>query len=272
MKLAEQIYTLRVQKNLSQEQLADALGVSRQSVSKWETGASVPELDKLVLLAQLFGVTLDDLVQGEPPVPPAPQTAVPAAPARPLRHWVGAGLLMLAGLAGLLTLLTSSPLFLTVAVMTAASGVLCLRLEKPGLWCAWLWEIAVQWGMGLYTGISLRSTIGFLLGRYQGYGPVLWLGVLYLLLQAVLLVWTVRRLAPQTKLHPCAGLLLCIGLWGLFHLGTVWLWSQYPVWADMPGWAQGLLNLDYAGVVQYILLTGICLFAVQLVQRLRKKP
>ena len=63
MTLAEGIFALRTQMGLSQEELAEQLGVSRQSVSKWETGQSVPDLDKLIKLADLFGVTLDELVR-----------------------------------------------------------------------------------------------------------------------------------------------------------------------------------------------------------------
>ena len=58
MTLGERISALRAARGMKQDELAAALGVSRQSVSKWETGASVPELDKLVQLAGLFGVTL----------------------------------------------------------------------------------------------------------------------------------------------------------------------------------------------------------------------
>lgn len=63
--LGERIYQCRVQKNLSQLDLADALEVSRQSVSKWENNACAPELDKLVKMCELFGVNLDELVRGE---------------------------------------------------------------------------------------------------------------------------------------------------------------------------------------------------------------
>ena len=73
MSLGTTISRLRAEKKLSQGDLSDALEVSRQSVSKWETDASVPELDKLIKLSQLFGVTLDELVTGEAPpeqVPP----------------------------------------------------------------------------------------------------------------------------------------------------------------------------------------------------------
>ena len=65
MRLAQTIYTLRTQKGMSQGDLADALEVSRQSVSKWETGGATPDLDKLVKMSELFGVTLDELVTGD---------------------------------------------------------------------------------------------------------------------------------------------------------------------------------------------------------------
>ena len=77
MTLGENIVRLRTQKNWSQGDLADALDISRQSVSKWETDASIPELDKLLKLSELFDVTLDELVRGEEV--PRTETAMPAA-------------------------------------------------------------------------------------------------------------------------------------------------------------------------------------------------
>ena len=65
MTLGETIRSIRTEKGMSQGDLADALDVSRQSVSKWETDASVPELDKLVKMCDLFGVTADDLIRPE---------------------------------------------------------------------------------------------------------------------------------------------------------------------------------------------------------------
>lgn len=71
MTLGEKLQTLRQQKGLSQEQLAERLEVSRQSVSKWESGQSRPDMDKLVVLAELFGVSTDYLLKedGEGPKP-----------------------------------------------------------------------------------------------------------------------------------------------------------------------------------------------------------
>ena len=73
MSLSEKILSLRTGLGLSQEELAEKLEVSRQSVSKWETGQSVPDLDKLIRLADLFSISVDELVrEGERPQPPQP--------------------------------------------------------------------------------------------------------------------------------------------------------------------------------------------------------
>lgn len=65
MTLGEKIYMLRTENGLSQESFGESLGVSRQSVSKWETGQSVPELEKVVAISNLFGVTTDYLLRDE---------------------------------------------------------------------------------------------------------------------------------------------------------------------------------------------------------------
>ncbi|HEM2866474.1 helix-turn-helix domain-containing protein [Streptococcus suis] len=65
--LAQQIKNLRTAKNLSQDELAEKLYISRQAVSKWENGEATPDIDKLVQLAEIFGVSLDYLVLGKEP-------------------------------------------------------------------------------------------------------------------------------------------------------------------------------------------------------------
>ena len=62
MKLHEKIFNQRKLKGMSQEELAEELGVSRQAVSKWETGEALPEITKLKALADIFGVTTDFLL------------------------------------------------------------------------------------------------------------------------------------------------------------------------------------------------------------------
>ena len=73
MKFNNKLYELRKQKGFSQEELANRLNVSRQTVSKWEVGDSTPDMEKLVAMSDLFGISLDELVLDKSPEPaPAP--------------------------------------------------------------------------------------------------------------------------------------------------------------------------------------------------------
>lgn len=64
MELNDRLYELRKKNNWSQEELAEKLDVSRQTVSKWESNKAIPELDKLVKLSEIYNITLDELVKG----------------------------------------------------------------------------------------------------------------------------------------------------------------------------------------------------------------
>lgn len=59
------LYTLRKSKGMTQQEIADKLGVTNKAVSKWETGEAFPETAQLVPLADIFGVTVDDLLRGK---------------------------------------------------------------------------------------------------------------------------------------------------------------------------------------------------------------
>ena len=65
MRFEEKLINLRKQKGLSQEELAEQLGVSRQAVSRWELGQTLPDIVNLVQLCELFGVSADYLVKDE---------------------------------------------------------------------------------------------------------------------------------------------------------------------------------------------------------------
>ena len=60
--LGDKLYQLRKDKGISQEELADKLGVSRQAISKWERGEALPDTDNLISIAKLYEVSLDQLV------------------------------------------------------------------------------------------------------------------------------------------------------------------------------------------------------------------
>ena len=65
LNFGENLRRLRKSKDLSQEQLAEMLNISRQAVSKWESGKAYPDIENLVLLRSIFNITLDDLILDE---------------------------------------------------------------------------------------------------------------------------------------------------------------------------------------------------------------
>lgn len=76
MEFNNKLYQLRKQKGLSQEELANRLNVSRQTISKWEVGDSTPDMEKLVAISDLFEISLDELVLDKAPASqagPAPE-------------------------------------------------------------------------------------------------------------------------------------------------------------------------------------------------------
>jgi len=75
VEIANRLVQLRKQSNLSQEELAMRLGISRQAVSKWERAESSPDTDNLIALASLYRLSLDDLVHSD--LPPEPTAYVP---------------------------------------------------------------------------------------------------------------------------------------------------------------------------------------------------
>ena len=168
MTLGENIVRLRTQRNWSQGDLADALDISRQSVSKWETDASVPELEKLLKLSELFGVTLDALVRGEDA--PKAETAAPAAQAVPAsfapqtsseqekRHTIVGTILLCIGAVLLLTcLILAGDLLagLIYGLPFFICGVICLTAKsRVGLWCGWAVYACVDLYLRFATGLS----------------------------------------------------------------------------------------------------------------------
>ena len=161
MNLGERIYSLRTQKGMSQGDLAEAMEVSRQSISKWETGGSVPELDKLIKLSQVFGITLDELVlDKEPeaaPSPPEPKVIyVEKQDSHSGRKTGGVVLLCFSALVWLLVSLLGDVLAgLVLASPFLACGLICLFVRRNvGLWCLWVVYAFADLYMRFATGIS----------------------------------------------------------------------------------------------------------------------
>ena len=141
MTLGERIAYYRGALGLSQGELAEKLGVSRQAVSKWETDAGLPDLDRLIALSGLFDITLDELVKGTAPSPaPAdgaqaaafPPEASPAAAEKPAsggQKTVGYILLGVGLLCAVLALFLNWALLIPAGYLLICA-VLCLTLRR----------------------------------------------------------------------------------------------------------------------------------------------
>ena len=163
MNLGERIYKLRTEKGMSQGDLADALDVSRQSISKWETNGSVPELDKLVKLSEIFGVSLDELIldkktqEEKPAAEPAPKVIyVERQTPRSTHKTVGVVLLCFAALVWLLVSLFGDVLAgLILAAPFVGCGLICLLVRKyAGLWCTWVVYLFIEIYLRFASGVN----------------------------------------------------------------------------------------------------------------------
>ena len=163
MTLSEKILDLRTRRGMSQEDLAAALEVSRQSVSKWETGQSTPDLDKIIRLADLFGVSVDELVREEErPEPPEPQVVYVSR--RAGLTGVQKFGVCLEALGAILLLLGVAALGAVAAVIGAALMLLALPLllakKHPWLILGWLAVGLSLLVFNPYTSVSPWGLIG----------------------------------------------------------------------------------------------------------------
>ena len=257
MSLGTTISRLRAEKNLSQGELADALGVSRQSVSKWETDASVPELDKLVKLSALFDVTLDELVTGKPPQMAEAAEPPPAAQKAPASKIAAIVLLCMAFLVWLvLTVLGGAVEGLVLAAPFLLCAIVCFFAKRrAGLWCGWVLYGAAD--ILLYFCTSLRWRFLFRPAVYEAYSGLHFiLAFVQLGVMAALVAATVRTFRKGGKRRSKR------------ELGALWLlWAAVelvPLSALSHGF--GYVYLLLAAVQDFV---ALALFAFSLTATLR---
>lgn len=292
MSLGERIYALRIEQAMSQAQLAEALEVSRQSVSKWETDASVPDLDKLVKLSKLFGVTLDELVQGkmtpiseEEPLPetetagdaqqPKLETSISWRTGRtvPALILFGLGVVLLV----VLFLMGGSWLALWASAPFLASGLISVTCRRhPVLWSVWAFHFA----LGSY--LSFASSVDWSLIFYTvGYDPAwnvtrLVMAWVIVVVRVVLVLATVRILGRAGKVPSNRGLLVCGVTAALLLIVPDPLWyllrewdEAWQMWFLRDGWDYPYRFLSYG--VQWLRLFGCSLCAGISIRRLSKR-
>lgn len=165
MELDKRMQELRKSRGLSQEQLAEAAGVSRQAVSKWELGESAPELEKVLALSEFFGVTTDYLLKGSSPAPAPQKKGWNREAIGQVQYVVSAGLMAV----GLLTafgrwydlqtdsVLWSSMLIQVAGVVWYFAGKIVFRQEAP-------FPIKmIDWALGLF--LPCAMAVGFFFAR-----------------------------------------------------------------------------------------------------------
>ena len=194
MTLGNRLQRLRQRQGLSQDALAEKLGVSRQAVSKWERDEAVPEVEKLLRLSELYGVSLDELVKGDAPES-APQAesqgesqAEPAAVQRERPVWEES--LQWGGLLG------------GGALLVWGLGEAALLLLLRGMVRGWIEAAAgaTTEGLGTYVYDSLNGAEDVVMDIAQGSANLFLFSLLTPVLKAlggaVLLglgIWALRR-------------------------------------------------------------------------------
>lgn len=190
MNLGENIYKFRTQKNMSQGDLADALDVSRQSVSKWENNSATPELEKLIKMSEFFGITLDELVSGTAPEPEQAPPATSPMDRFSRRQIVGILFACSAVLIILAFAISGQGFFgLLPAIPFLACCALCFsQFRHLVLWCIWTFALPAIF-TPIYEFIRIYDAIAIMV--------VLWLGML------VLTIWCLHndpvKLSQKTK-------------------------------------------------------------------------
>lgn len=164
MNISDRIQSLRKAKGITQEQLADAVGVSRQAVSKWEAEQSVPDLERVVAMAEYFDVTIDYLLRGIEPAPKrdsgsrvSPRTMCIIATALD-----AAGLILGGGL------WFEYQNWLCVAVMlifqlAAITVWLLTKGERP----RWFWAVNV-WFLGVIPAVFINEVVWLVIPHVAG--------------------------------------------------------------------------------------------------------
>ena len=227
MNVGETICRLRTARGMSQGDLAEALDVSRQSISKWETGGAVPELEKLVKLSALFEVSLDELVTGKKPEPmqaadsdaPPPQVIVERR-GLPGRQAAGIVLLCMGFALTLVFAVMGGPLEgLVFSSPLWVCSIICFRAKKhPGLWCLWAVFLLVDAYLRYATGTAWTVVLWTLQWTARDNYFILFIGWCQLLCGLALIVGTVWRLDREPLERTRKGLRLFVGGWVLFAL------------------------------------------------------
>ena len=199
MAFGERLQEVRKRSGLTQEEFAEQLQVSRQSVSRWESGRGYPEMEKIIFICNRYGVTMDGLFKEEVPTPGEPPVEAPLLSARTLGS-------ELSNLYANLSPYNKSIgiMLLTVIAMIGPAYVYCMRSLKGGAdeMMTIIWIAAI-----IIFGIAEAATAGlvsiwFVVGAVAALvatelGAALWLQFAVFLIVSILALIATRPLARK---------------------------------------------------------------------------
>ena len=191
MNLGENITKYRKNFNLSQENLAEKLSVSRQSVSKWETNASVPEISKLLEMSKMFGITVDELLNDEV----TNKTKIIDNITMPellhnnpkiKGHKILGYILLSSGLLSCILGFIFSILLIVLGLYLILNAIICIAFKNnPILTLIWITLFIICFYLNVMSGTSLGMIFNFV--AYQYFGINL---IISYVLWTIILIWT----------------------------------------------------------------------------------
>ncbi|QNO15338.1 helix-turn-helix transcriptional regulator [Alkalicella caledoniensis] len=165
MNLGEKILDLKTKSNMSQGDLADTLNVSRQSVSKWETNTSVPELDKLLKMSDIFNVSLDELARGRKTISESNNVVNKEQTSGfPLRKIIGLGLLGVGFIIFAVLLVVDLLMASILALPFIITGLITSLVRRhAALYCGWALYIMLYWYFRSFTAVRILDIFNILM-------------------------------------------------------------------------------------------------------------
>lgn len=204
MTLGEKIAKLRTSQNMSQGDLAEKMNVSRQSISKWETDTSVPDLERLIIMSELFGVSIDEMVKDKASVwetnitnETNAEKEESKAETNMTQKIIGFILLGVGILGTLLSIAASafsvSFLLIVPSAYLLLCGTLCLAVKKNvGLIIGWITFLPCVYFAPYMSGIRMGAILN---PQFYRFGHPVSLAILFLLwvFLIILVILTARK-------------------------------------------------------------------------------
>lgn len=271
MNLGETIHKERSAKHLSQGDLADLLDVSRQSISKWENNSSVPELDKLIKLSEIFDITLDELIKGEGNIAEKQNvdSMMPASFQTSHSHILG---FILIGTGVLITLLFMAlgwglaGLLLAIPFLVCG-GVYLLAKSNAGLWCSWVLYFWISTYLRFATGTTWSIVLRTF--DYPKESNILhlvfaWIEVIVLVILSISMVFKLSKKAlelnQKSKLIMLGGWLVWIVLFPINRWFFTWYIANYGMVGGMRVFSLFVFSMDW---LRLVLLEVLLVYTVR---------